>query len=308
MSNPKLSIVILNFNTKELLRGCLKSLDRVTNEVSFEVIVVDNGSTDKSVEFVESLKSKMANIQLIRNKNNMGFAAGNNRARALCRGKYVLFLNSDTIVNKNTLKKCISYLEENSDVGAVTCLMVMPSGELDKDARRSFITPWIGLVHIFLKLDRLFPKSKLFGQYWYEYISPDVVHEIDVLQGAFFMTKKAILDKVGWFDEDYFLDGEDIDLSWKIMKKGWKRVYYPKVSIVHLKGATKGKNATRFTDAGKGVSLSEKMKYKMSGVNSMEIFVRKRLWNEYPLPLMIFVVTGIKVLKAIRFVKLLLMG
>lgn len=308
MTKPTLSIVILNYNTKDLLQGCLKSLERVSGEVDFEIIVVDNGSKDSSVKFVEDLIQKKSYIRLIKNKSNLGFAVGNNKARKSCRGKYVLFLNSDTIVNKNTLQKCIEYLGENSKVGALTCKLVLPTGELDKDARRAFITPWIGLVHIFLKLDRLFPKSKIFGGYWYEYISADTVHEVDSLQGAFFLTRKKILDKVGWFDEDYFLDGEDIDLSWKIKNDGWKNIYFPKVSIVHLKGATKGKNETRFSDSQKKVSFSEKRKYKMSGVNSMEIFVRKRLWDQYPLPQMLFVITGIKTLKTIRFIKLLITG
>jgi GT2 family glycosyltransferase len=308
MTKPILSIVILNYNTRDLLEGCLKSLDRVTGEVDFEVIIVDNGSMDSSVKFVENFKAKKPYVRLIRNKSNLGFAAGNNKAKKFCKGNYVLFLNSDTIVNKNTLKKCIEYLGDNPKVGALTCKQVLPNGELDKDARRAFITPWIGLVHIFLKLDRLFPKSKLFGGYWYEYISPDQIHEVDALQGAYFLTRKKILDKVGWFDEDYFLDGEDIDLSWKIKNEGWKNIYYPKVSIVHLKGATKGKNDTRFSDSEKKVSFSEKRKYKMSGVNSMEIFVRKRLWNKYPLPLMVIVIVGIKTLKTLRFIKLLITG
>jgi len=308
MSKPKLSIVILSCNTKDLLEGCLKSLERVRDEVDFEIIVVDNGSDDDSVEFVENLKSQISNLKLVKNRTNLGFAAGNNRARKFCRGKYVLFLNSDTIVNKNTLKKCVEYIDKDSKVGALTCKLVLPTGELDKDARRSFITPWIGLVHIFLKLDRFFPKSKTFGKYWYEYISPDKIHEVDALQGAFFLTRKTILDKVEWFDEDYFLDGEDIDLSWKIKKAGWKIIYYPKVTIVHLKGATKGKNTSRFSDNKTKVSISEKMKYEMSGVNSMEIFVRKRLWSQYPLPLIILVIFGIKILKTLRFMKLLITG
>jgi len=308
MTKPTLSIIILNYNTKDLLEGCLKSLDKVTNEVDFEVIIVDNGSKDTSVKLVEDLMKKKSYITLIRNKSNLGFAAGNNKAKKLCKGKYVLFLNSDTIVNKNTLKKCVEYISKNPKVGALTCKQVLPTGDLDKDARRSFITPWIGLVHIFLKLDRLFPKSKLFGGYWYEYISSDAIHEVDALQGAFFLTRKKILDNVGWFDEDYFLDGEDIDLSWKIKNDGWKNIYYPKVSIIHLKGATKGKNKSRISDSQNNISFAEKRKYMMSGVNSMEIFVRKRLWKKYPLPLMLFVILGIKTLKTLRFIKLLITG
>ena len=155
MSNPELSIVILNYNTKDLLEGCLKSLRRVTKEANFEILVVDNGSDDGSVKFIENFRFQLPNLKLIKNYENLGFAAGNNKAKRYCKGKYVLFLNSDTIVNKNTIKKCLIYMRNNPKVGAMTCKIILPTGGLDKDARRSFITPWIGLVHIFLKLDRI---------------------------------------------------------------------------------------------------------------------------------------------------------
>ena len=118
------------------------------------------------------------------------------------------------------------------------------------------------------------------------------------------MVRKKVLDEVGWFDEDYFLDGEDIDLCWKINEKGWKIMYYPKVSILHIKGASKGKTE----ESKRNVSFSEKLKYRMSGVNSMEIFVKKRLSTKYPWIVMIFVLLGIKALKAVRLLKLFLLG
>ena len=301
MAKPLLSVVILSYNTRDLILNCLESLDKVGKEIDFEIIVSDNGSTDDSVVMV---KKRFPRVSLVLNKENLGFAKGNNRAKNLCRGKYVLFLNSDTIVKKNTLKKTTRYLEKNPKVGALTCKIYLPDGSLDKDARRSFITPWTGLVHIFLRLDRIFPKSKLFAKYWYGYISPDRTHEVDALQGAYFMSRKEILDKVGWFDEDYFLDGEDIDLSWKIKELGWKIVYYPEVSIIHLKGATKGINKK----SSKYVTLKEKKKFRMSGVNSMEIFYRKRLWEEYPLVVNLAVLTGIKAVKIARYIKLVVMG
>ncbi len=301
----KLSIIILNYNTKDLLRDCLESLEKVKGEAEFETIVSDNGSTDGSIEM---MNAKNANakwgIKIVENGENLGFAKGNNRAKVMVGGEYVLFLNSDTIVHSNTLQKCVDYLDEHSDVGALTCKALLSDGKLDRDTRRSFITPWIGLVHLFLRLDRVFPKSKLFGQYWYGYIDENQTHEIDAIQGAFFMTRKKILDQVGWFDEDYFLDAEDIDLSWKIKHAGWKNIYYPAGSILHLKGATKGKNSvTR-----QNVSLNEKLKYRLSGVNSMEIFYRKRLWNQYPEVVNYFVILGIKLMKFIRTVNVLLLN
>jgi len=316
---PLLSIVILNYNTKNLLFDCLYSLEKIIDEIDFEVIVVDNGSTDGSIQ--ELQKSKFSPSQrlsrvgdnnqndrlkliIIENRDNLGFAKGNNVAKNSVNGKYVVFLNSDTIVYSGALKTCVDYLEKHKDVGAISCKVVLSDGSLDKDTRRSFITPWIGFVHIFTRLDRIFPRSKLIAKYWYGYLPEDQTHEVDAIQGAFFMSPKEVLDKVGWFDEDYFLDGEDIDLSWKIKEAGFKVIYYPKGKILHLKGVTKGKNK----DCKKDVSLKEKMKYRMASVNSMEIFVKKRLWSKYPLPLMLFVLLGIKALKLMRTTKLLILG
>lgn len=302
VNNSKdLSIVILNYNTKELTLNCLESLSKVKEELNFEIIVCDNGSTDQSVKFI---RSRYPNVKVVENKANLGFARGNNAAKDVVKGKYVLFLNSDTLVYKNTLRKCYEYMELNQDVGALTCKTVLPSGELDKDCRRSFITPAIAFIHLFLRLDRLFPKSRFFGQYWYGYMSEDTIHDIDALQGAFFFTRKYILDKVGWFDEDYFLDAEDIDLSWKIKSLGFRNVYYPKVSIMHIKGATKGKNKL----SKEKVSKRERLKYILSGINSMEIFYRKRLWNNYPFFVNYTVIGGIYLLKIYRVTKLFVFG
>jgi hypothetical protein len=301
MSNiPKISIIILNYNTEKLLKDCLASLKKVKKEVNFEVIVSDNGSTDGSLAMV---RKEFQQVKIVENKANLGFAKGNNMARHVAKGKFILFLNTDTIVKKGTLAETAAYLEQNKDVGAITCKLVLADGSLDKDARRSFPTPWVSLTHLVLKLDKIFPKSKLFARYWYGYISSEKEHEVDVIQGAYFLVWKKILDSVGWFDEAYFLDGEDIDLCWKIKKKGWKIVYYPQVSILHLKGATKGK--TKKTAAWK-VPLKEKMKFRMSSVNSMEIFYRKRMWANYPLMINFLVILGIRFVKLIRLVKIFL--
>jgi len=295
MNRKILSVVVLSFNLNSMLKDCLSSLRTVKNEVDFEVIIPDNGSTDGSLEMV---RKEFPEYTLIDIGENLGFAAGNNKAREFCKGEYILFLNADTIMRKNTLKGCVAYLDKNKKVGALTCKMVLADGTFDKDSRRSFINPWIGLVHIFLKLDRLFPKSKLFGRYWYGYIPVDQVHEVDVIEGAFFLARKKILDGVGWFDESYFLDGENIELCWQIKQKGWKIVYYPKVSIVHFKGAAKGKVNSQSKNS---VPLSKRLKFRMAGVNSMEMFYRRHLWEKYPLWLNLFVITGIKLVKISRF-------
>ena len=239
------------------------------------------------------LKKHFPWVKVITSSENLGFARGNNLARSVCKGKYVLFLNSDTIVHKDTLKKTLKYMEDNDDVGAVTCKIVLPNGDLDRDARRSFPTPWVSLTHLALPLDRMFPKSRLFAQYWYGYLSEDVEHEVDVIQGAFHLARKEVLDDIGWFDEEYFLDGEDIDLCWKIKEAGWKIMYYPKVEITHVKKASK-----------KNPSKEQRRRFAKAGVESMELFYRKRLWNEYPLVLNVFIIAGIRVIKYVRLRKL----
>lgn len=279
----KLSIVILNYNTKELLIRCLLSLIPLIEEVNFEVIVIDNGSSDGSVAAVSGLGFSKSRFKVIENKKNLGFAKGNNAARNVVRGKYILFLNSDTEVRKGTLVETYKYMEKNAGVGALSCRVELPSGRLDPDTRRSFPTPWVALTH-FSYLDRFMPRSKLFARYWYGYLDPGVTHEVDCIQGAFFLVRKRVLDEVGWFDESYFLDGEDIDLCWKIKAAGYKIFYYPKVSILHIKKASKKK----------------RKKSVFEGVASMEIFYRKRLWNRYPWLVNYLVVVAIRLLSLLR--------
>ena len=273
-----LSIIILNHNTKEILTNCLNSIKKYEDEVPLEVIVSDNASTDGSVQMIND---DFKWVKLVKGPN-ISFSNGNNRARNVVKGEYVLLLNSDTLLHKNTLKKTIEYLENNEEVGALTCKLVLPDGSLDKDARRRFPTPWISF-------DRLFLGNG--SKYWYEDIPANKIHEVDTIQGAFFLTRKEILDRVGWLDEKFVFDGEDLDLSYQIRKLGYKIVYYPEVSITHLKKATRNK----LTDT--------QIQRKMEGVNSMEYFYTKNLWNNYPLIFNYFVLSGIKLLKLIRFIQ-----
>jgi GT2 family glycosyltransferase len=277
----ELSIVILNYNTKAVLENCLKSLEKVKKEADFEVIVVDNASVDGSPEMV---RRKFPKFKILVNQQNLGFAKGNNVARKQVKGKYILFLNSDTIVNSGAIAKTLEFIKNDNKIGAISCKVLLQSGELDKDTRRSFPTPWVSFTH-FSHLDRIFPNSKIFAKYWYGYKDPKITQEVDVIQGAFFMSPKKVLDEVDWFDEDYFLDGEDIDLCWKIKDKGYKINFYPEVNILHIKKASKSKNKTTSTS---------------SGINSMEIFYKKRMWKKYPLIINYLVLIGIKTLRIVR--------
>jgi hypothetical protein len=298
MHKPELSIIILSYNVQRLLRDCIDSLYSVENEADFEIIVPDNGSTDGSIEMVQK---NFPRVKLINNGENIGFAKGNNSARKWVRGEYILILNPDTVVRKGAIRKSLSLIKRNKSIGALSCKLVLPDGNPDKDARRAFPTPWVALTH-FSGLDRLFPKSELFAKYWYLYRSSQKLQDVDVIQGAFFLTRKQTLDDVDWFSEEYFLDGEDIDLCWKIRQKGLRIVYYPDVAITHIKGASKGKRKSSFLS----ITPEERRSVINVGLDSMAIFYKKWLWDKYPLPLNWLVILGINCLRLLRYLKALI--
>jgi len=279
----ELSIIILNYNTKELLENCLNSMKKCENEVFLEVIVSDNASSDGSADMV---RRNFPCVKLLTGENE-GFSKGNNRAKPYVKGKMVLFLNPDTIIHKDVFTGTTAYLREHKDVGALTCKLVLPDGSLDKDTRRRFPTPRISFNRLILRNGY---------KYWYQDVSDNIIQEVDAIQGAFFLTWKSVLDKVGWFDEDYFFQGEDIDLSWKIKNLGLKNIYYPEVSITHLKGASTGKSKLWKAK----ISLKHKIRVKLATVDAMEIFFRKRLFNKYPRIFSWFVIIGIKLFKVLR--------
>jgi len=291
MTKPKLSVIILNYNTKELLSDCLNSVKKYMDEVPMEVIVSDNSSTDGSPEMI---KKNFPWVKYVEGPNE-GFSKGNNRAKSLVQGEMVLFLNPDTVVHKDVFAKTVRYLEEHPKVGAVTCKLVLANGEMDKDIRRRFPTPWVSFQKLVLGRSRY---------YYYEDIPESSTHEVEAIQGAFFLTYKKLLDKVGWFDERYFFDGEDVDLCFQINKAGYTLVYYPDVYITHLKGVTKGKVKKwrhKLTDA-------QRKKLRLAGVHSMELFYRKNLWKKYPLLFNYFVILGINLFKVIRYVRVVLLS
>lgn len=291
MTKPKLSVIILNYNTKELLSDCLKSVKDHIDEVPMEVIVSDNSSNDGSQDMV---KKNFPWVKFIEGPNE-GFSKGNNRAKGLVNGEMVLFLNPDTVVHKQVFAKTVRYLEEHPKVGALTCKLILANGEMDKDVRRRFPTPWVSFQKLVLGKSRY---------YYYEDIPDAATHEVEAIQGAFFLTYKVVLDKVGWFDERYFFDGEDVDLCYQINKAGYSLVYYPDVYITHLKGVTKGKVKKwrhKLTD-------QQRKRIRMAGVHSMELFYKKNLWKKYPLWFNYFVILGINLFKVIRYIRVALLS
>ena len=228
----KLSIVIVNYNVKYFLEQCLFSVFKALSQTEAEVIVVDNNSVDGSEIMV---RSRFPNIKLIVNQQNLGFAKANNQALAIAKGEYVLLLNPDTVLEESTLSQCLSFMDTHPDAGALGPKMIDGKGRFLPESKRGLPTPEVAFYKIF-GLTRLFPKSKRFGRYYLGHTSNDETQEIEILTGAFMLIRRSVLDKTGFLDEEYFMYGEDIDLSYRILKTGYKLYYFPETSIIHYKG------------------------------------------------------------------------
>ncbi len=237
-----LSIIIVNYNVKHFLNQCLLSIQNALTGIDAEIIVVDNNSVDGSVNL---LKEKFKNINLIANKKNTGFAVANNQGIKIAKGKYILLLNPDTIVQEDTFSKCIAFMDENKNAGALGVKMFDGNGVFLPESKRGLPTPLVAFFKIF-GLSTLFPNSKLFGQYHLSYLSKNENHVVDVLSGAFMLLRKKTIDKVGLLDEAFFMYGEDIDLSYRITQAGYKNYYYSKTNIIHYKGESTKKSSINY--------------------------------------------------------------
>ena len=208
------------------------SVQKALAGIDAEVWVVDNDSIDGSVEMV---KEKFPEVKCIANKENTGFSVANNQAIVQSSGEYVLLLNPDTVVQEDTFKTCLHYLDNHQDVGGLGVKMIDGKGKFLPESKRGLPTPEVALYKM-IGLNKLFPKSKRFGKYHLGFIDENETAEIDVLAGAYMMMRKSVLDKTGLLDETFFMYGEDIDLSYRITKAGFKNVYLPTTSIIHYKG------------------------------------------------------------------------
>ncbi|MHA0856166.1 glycosyltransferase family 2 protein [Paenibacillus sp. CMAA1364] len=236
-----LSILILNYNTCKLTMDCLQSVFASHTSYQYEVIVIDNHSTDSSVE---TITKEYPQATLIANDDNVGFARGNNQGMDIAIGRYVLLLNSDTIIQTDTLQTMISFMDENSTVGASGCKVILPNGNLDKACRRGFPTPSASFYYAF-GISRLFPDHKRFNQYQLGHLDPNQEYPVDCLVGAFMMLRRETIAQVGGLDETFFMYGEDVDWCYRIKQAGWEIYYYPRTTIVHLKGGSARRRPTR---------------------------------------------------------------
>lgn len=225
-----LSIIMINHNTKALTIQAIESILTSGTVYSYEIIVVDN--SDKKEEKVTY---DDPHVVILPNVDNKGFAHGCNTGVAVARGEYYLFLNSDTIMQPDTLDMSLLYMKTHKKVGGFGVKLVLADGTLDHACRRGFPTPWNALCY-FSKIDRLFPKVKAFNGYCLRYLSDTTMHEIDAVNGAYLLMPKEVYEKTGGFDETFFMYGEDLDLCYKIHLAGYKVVYDPLLTCIHLKG------------------------------------------------------------------------
>jgi len=245
MSNPfkyKISVIIVNYNVEYFLEQCLNSVRKALENVSGEVFVVDNNSIDGSVEMVAQ---KFPEVNLIANKDNRGFSKANNQAIELSSSEYILLLNPDTVVEEDTFKKVIDFMDHHPDAGGLGVRMLDGKGNFLPESKRGLPTPSVAFYKIF-GLSRLFPKSKKFSQYHLGNLSEFETNEIDILSGAFMLMRKEALDKVGLLDEAFFMYGEDIDLSYRIQLGGYKNYYFPETRIIHYKGESTKKSSVNY--------------------------------------------------------------
>ncbi|UCC63976.1 MAG: glycosyltransferase family 2 protein [Anaerolineae bacterium] len=228
-----LSIVIVNWNTRDLLARCLEAVYKTTSKLDFEVIVVDNGSTDGSQEMV---RKEFPHVSLIANTNNLGFTKANNQAIRGSQGRYVLLLNSDAFVREHTIEQMVAFLDRHPEAGMAGCKLLYEDGRLQPSCY-TFPTLFTEFC-IATQLDKLFPKSPVFGQYCMTYWDFDEVREVDVIMGAFMLVRAAAIDQVGLMDERYFMYSEEVDWCYRFREKGWKIYFYPDAEAVHLGGGT----------------------------------------------------------------------
>ncbi len=238
----KISVIIVNYNVEYFLEQCLNSVKTALQNVSGEVFVVDNNSIDQSVEMV---KAKFPEYHLIANKDNRGFSKANNQAIELSQGEYVLLLNPDTVVEEDTFQKVIEFMDSHSDAGGLGVRMLDGKGKFLPESKRGLPTPAVAFYKIF-GLSSIFPKSKRFGHYHLGYLSEFETNEIEILSGAFMLMRKETLDKIGLLDEAFFMYGEDIDLSYRIIKGGYKNYYFPETRIIHYKGESTKKSSVNY--------------------------------------------------------------
>jgi GT2 family glycosyltransferase len=254
-----LSIIIVNYNVRPYLEQCLDSIRKSAQGLEVETIVVDNNSSDGSVA---CLKERFTDVVIIENNTNCGFAKANNQGIKIAKGRYVMLLNPDTVITESTISDCIRFMDEHDDAGALGVKMLKSDGSFAYESRRGIPTPFVAFCKM-SGLGTLFPNSRTFGRYYMRYLDIDSAERIDIISGACMFIRRSTLDKSGMLDEDFFMYGEDIDLSYRLLQTG-KHNYYLPTRILHYKGESTQKSSYR---------------YVYNFYNAMLIFFRKHFSN-----------------------------
>ena len=244
----QLSIIIVSYNVKYFVEQCLLSIYRSEGipPDEFEVLVIDNFSADHSVPYLRQQfpAADYPQLHLIANKRNVGFGKANNQALKQAKGKYILFLNPDTLLTEHTLADVLRFAETKPDLVALGAHMLQTNGHFALESRRGMPTPWVSFCRM-SGLGTLFPHSRLFGRYYLSFLPIGQPHAIDIVSGAFMMVPHRALQQNGGFDEDFFMYGEDIDLSYRLLQQGLQNYYCPTL-MLHYKGESTKKNTYRY--------------------------------------------------------------
>ncbi len=236
------SVIIVNYNVKYFLEQCLHSVQKASARLNVGITVVDNNSADGSVAMI---REKFPSVDIIANTENTGFARANNQAIKLSTAKYILLLNPDTVIQEDTLVKCIDYMDVHPETGCLGVKMIDGKGNFLPESKRAFPEPMVAFYKVF-GLSALFPRSKRFGKYHLGYLDKNAVHEVDVISGAFMFIRREAIEKTGYLDEQFFMYGEDIDLSYRFKLAGYNNVYFPETTIIHYKGESTRKGSINY--------------------------------------------------------------
>lgn len=244
----QLSVIILNYNVRHFLELCVLSVQNALQNMDAEIIVVDNNSSDDSCVM---MKQHFPNVKLIENKENVGFPKGNNIGVAQAKGEYICILNPDTVVAEDTFEKMLNTEHWKLNTGIIGCKLIDGTGNFLPESKRGIPTPWVAFTKIF-GLYKLFPKSKLFNQYYAQHVSENETGKVDILVGAFMVMQRELYNEIGGFDENCFMYSDDIDLSYRVLQKGKSNYYFHDTTVIHYKGESTVKDGTymkRFQEA-----------------------------------------------------------
>jgi len=292
----KVSFIIVNYNTRDLLEKCVANL--LDGYKPSEIIVVDNASNDGSADNIKERFEKK--IKLIRTENN-GITAGYNLGIKKATGDYYIFLGTDAFPTKEAIEKVVNFMEDekNKNVGIATPKIVLRDGSLDMDAHRGLSTPWSSLTH-FAKLDKLFPKSKLFARYFLTYKDFSMPHEIDVCISHLMCIRKETMDKLKKWDEDFWVFGEDLDICYRAQQLGYKIMYLSNIEVLHYKGAGVGRKETKDLVNASRISKESKRRLTLATTRAMKLFYKKHQEKKYPWVLNQIVYLGIFLMGKLR--------